>query len=632
MLAIALFVLLSTLYNIWSELTAYNLIRRSVATFATGTLLFGVAILFRPSRQAVYLSVAWLLVGLLFIANLIYTKYAGGFLAASTISYINQLADTGGSIRTLLDVRLMAFFVPSILFAILVPVLRKYVINLEKVRRPLVVIAALLLIIVLGYGYVAYQEYRQYGDISRITNQPIDSSEVVKKVGIINYSIIDLLNFLHRKKSLTEDEVRYVQTQAGKIFVPAAGQSNLATGKLAGKSVIFLQLESFQQFVIGRKINNQELTPNLNKLAASSFNFANFHYVVGPGTSSDAEFVTFTSLLNLANQAVVWDYPANEYDAYPEAIHRIGYATVAYHADSKNFWNRANAFPNFGIQQYVAEDDFAEGEQLGYGLNDREFFKQTAAKISALPRPFYAHVISLSSHSPFEIPAVEQKLDLSGTSLSELQKNYLQAINYTDRAIGEFLEELKKRGLISEIAIIVMGDHEGFIFDKSDMNFARFLGYKNGFTDLTYLQAKQMPFMIHFPDRSLVGVDNRSASQIDIYPTLVNLLGIKAEGQVMGVDLFGSQAATVVRRTRGLGPSIEFVQREQQTYITAALNNKPACYQATNPVSLSNCKELLDMAMIRAQLSDLVIQGNKKLLLKPESNEVGAYLPRERGS
>ena len=66
-----------------------------------------------------------------------------------------------------------------------------------------------------------------------------------------------------------------------------------------GKNLIYIQVESLENFVIGQKINGKEITPNLNKLVQSSLYFPNTFEQVNEGTSSDADLMVNTSMLPL---------------------------------------------------------------------------------------------------------------------------------------------------------------------------------------------------------------------------------------------------------------------------------------------------------------------------------------------
>jgi phosphoglycerol transferase MdoB-like AlkP superfamily enzyme len=619
-LAIVLLVVLNHFYSAWTGLTTENPIRRAAAVAGFGALVFGISILWRTRVQLVYLTVVSLFLGALMVANAVYTGYAGGFLSASTLSYFWYASDTAGSILALLDPYMALFLLPGILLLLAAIFARRLPVAWPALGRKTgaLVVAGLVIVAAAGYGYAALKEMQLSGSINRVTKQPFDAKELVRAFGITNYSLIDSFKYVWRKRTLTPDEEAFVKKHRDEQ-VQTSGP-NQATGWLAGRNIIFLQLESFQQLLVGLKVKDQEVTPNLNRLAAGGRQYTSFNYTIGPGTSSDGEFATFNSLLPLANQAVVFDYPANDYPAFPAKLKSQGYATEAFHADSASFWNRSSTFPVFGFDKYVAEEEYGDGELLGFGLNDRDFMKQTVDKIAKLKQPFYAHAITLSSHTPYVLPEKHQTLDLDGLGLKPLQQDYLQAAHYVDGAIGDFMTALEQKGLMEKSAIVVMGDHEGFVFQPDDSDYAKFLGYpdEDGFSAVNNLAARTIPFIIYAPGTPLTGTDAKPASQIDIAPTLLNLMGIKKPDTALGVDLFGEQTPTVVRRSRGTGPSLETAIQGDLIYTVWTRNGKPACYRAGQPADIEKeCGKLRDFAVQRAILSDNVIMGNRVDLLRP---------------
>ncbi|HSH31198.1 MAG TPA: LTA synthase family protein, partial [Candidatus Saccharimonadales bacterium] len=399
-------------------------------------------------------------------------------------------------------------------------------------------------------------------------------------------------------------------------FVPAGNQS---FGVLKDKNIIYVQLESFQQWLVGKTVNGQEVTPNLNKFAAKSLQFSNFHYQIGPGTSSDAEFTALNSLFHLGDGATLFEYPNNRYRALPQRLREKGYSTVAMHGDSRNFWNRGNAYPSFGYQRYLTVEDYTKGpDNVAWGIADPDFFEQSFDKLTGLKQPFWAHVISLSSHGPFHLPQDLQKLDLTGVELSELQRDYMQSVNYADRAFGAFLEEFQASPLAATTALVVTGDHEPFIADQTDATYARFLGYEGGFNDVTFLASKRVPFMIQLPDGSLTGSIDAPASHLDVYPTLANLAGLEPSKSWLGRDLLNNSEPTVARRKRSVTPEIEMIMTKDLTYAGFNSSNfdDGKCYRASQPVAIGDCRQLFDQQLEKIKLSDLIVKGNRLDLLE----------------
>ncbi|MBW3537919.1 LTA synthase family protein [Candidatus Parcubacteria bacterium] len=617
MTLVALFVLTNHVYNYWSDLTLFYLVRRTVVTVGLGVALFGPAVLLRRRGQLVYLAIVSLAVSLVMASHFVYSSYADGYLSVSALKYAWQLSDVSSSVRSLIGAELPLFFMGLPVIGLAAWLLPKSPERRLSRHERLAVIGLIMLTAIGGYGYIFVKEAKEQGTVSRLIKHPYNSDDLVRKVGIVNYSFYDVGRYLTRKKSLSAGEVELVnQVKTQHQFQPAG---NLSYGLLAGKNIMYVQLESFQQWLVGKKVNGQEVAPNLNKFAAGSLQFTNFHYQIGPGTSSDAEFTALNSLFHLGDGATLFEYPNNRYRALPERLRERGYQTVALHGDSRNFWNRGNAYPSLGYERYDTVEDYQQGaDQVAWGIADPDFFEQSYDKITALKQPFWAHVISLSSHGPFHLPGELQRLDLEGLELSTLQKDYLQSVNYADRAFGEFMERFEASSLAANTAVAVTGDHEAFIAVQTDATYARFLGYEDGFNDLTFLQSKSVPFMIKVPDNSLTGTIADPASHLDVYPTIANLAGLPPSRSWLGSDLLNNPEPLVARRKRSVTPEIEMAMDKDLTYagFTSSNFQDGKCYRQTRQVVIGECRQLFDHQLEKIKLSDLIVKGNRLDLLE----------------
>lgn len=609
--------LLLNLYNVWSGLTLFYFSRRLTIMVSLVALLFGPSIFFRKNRsRLIYLLVVSTLASLLMIINFTYSKYAGGFLSVSALKYAKHLFEVSGSVKSLLSINQLLLLMPIVLSLGLLLFYKGMPTRKEKMTRLETVVATLVLIfvIMIGTGYTFYKEYKEWGDVSRLVNHPYNSDDLVRKIGIINYSLFDAAKYVTRKKNLTATEVEFVKKEVAKE--PIDHSPNQLTGVARGKNIIYVQLESFQNFLIGATVNGREVTPNLNKLASTSYNMTNFHYQIGPGTSSDSEFVALNSLYHLGDKSVNFEYAGNKFYALPKFLKDKGYSTVAMHGDSPNFWNRGNVFANYGYDDYITREQY-RGDNILWGLNDTDFFAQSAEKLTSVKQPFFAHLISLSSHSPFKMPEKYAQLDVAGLKLSQLQKDYLQAAHYSDSAVGELLEKLKTSQLYDNSIIMVGGDHEGFITTKDDSEFAKFLGFADGFDDLSFAVTRQVPLILHLPGQTEVAKIDYPAGQIDIYPTLTNLIGEAAPKSILGTDIFGVKKPIVTTRVRSIGQEIESIFSSDHIFIAGGHGDFSSgkCYALGQLVETVKCKPLYDAEITKMMISDKVVEGNRLDLL-----------------
>ena len=306
---------------------------------------------------------------------------------------------------------------------------------------------------------------------------------------------------------------------------------NQMTGVAKGKNVIFLQVESLQNFVIGAKVEGQEVTPNLNKLLAESHYFNNTYFEIGAGATSDSDLVSNTSLYPLVNESAFIKYGTRNYSSIAKELIRVGYSADAYHANNRGFWNRNVVFKSLGFQKFFATDNYPKGSNVNMGLNDNDFLRLTADYIKGQPKPSFSYLITLSSHFPFDIKDPNRTLKLSDGKYPTLSADYLQSIHYTDAAIGEFIAKLKKEGLYDDSLLVVYGDH----YAKLDS-----FNYGGISLDVNDLGDKKVPLLIKLPGETTGVKHTEVSSHIDIMPTVLNLVGANSKAPMFGRDLFSS--------------------------------------------------------------------------------------------
>src|SRR5690606_4364666 len=205
-----------------------------------------------------------------------------------------------------------------------------------------------------------------------------------------------------------------------------------------------------------------EITPFLNSLVnEEAVYFPNFYEQTALGRTSDAEFLLNTSLYPTAQGAAYMLHAENQYDSLPNILTEEGYSTHVFHSYQPSFWNRYIMYKQLGIDQFYSEEKFDEAEKIGWSLNDKDMLAQALDEMTGMESPFYSHIITLSSHHPFEIPEKYHELDAEGyTSFAARNfRNYLHSIHYVEQAIADFAEGLKREGLWEDTVLVIFGDH-----------------------------------------------------------------------------------------------------------------------------------------------------------------------------
>ncbi len=138
-------------------------------------------------------------------------------------------------------------------------------------------------------------------------------------------------------------------------------------------------MEALQKFPLNRFYNEQELTPNLNKLIEdkSTIYFNNYYQQIGRGNTADAEFVSNNSLYPSMDEPTYSQYEENTFHGLPWVLRDNGYRSWVFHGYKKEFWNRERAYPNQGFERFISEEDYNLEETIGFGITDEEFFKQS---------------------------------------------------------------------------------------------------------------------------------------------------------------------------------------------------------------------------------------------------------------
>ncbi|MEG0331167.1 MAG: LTA synthase family protein [Clostridium sp.] len=371
-----------------------------------------------------------------------------------------------------------------------------------------------------------------------------DKKTIVKEAGLANYGVVDLISQINKAKGSNEViEVNNHSNNMNEVvefFDKKPNESPKYKGIAEGKNLIVIQLEAFQSFLLNRSINGVEITPNLNKLSKESVNFNNCYVQIGAGGTSDAEFLTNTSLLPLSDKSVYTDYSGNTYESLPKKLKEKGYYTSVMHANRPGFWNRYLMYRSLGFDVFESELSFNLDEKLILGLSDESFFNQAIGKMKSYKQPFYSFMISLTSHYPF----MDTKGKLNGyMNVSDLEGtvtgNMIKSARYTDEMLGKFLEKLKQEGLYDNSIIAIYGDHGGVSIDRKG-ELAKLLYGSDTMTNLQWEEAQKVVSMIHIPGSNIKGEVNAVAGQYDMYPTLANLLNIDNK-YTLGRDLLNSK-------------------------------------------------------------------------------------------
>lgn len=602
-----LFVVENVAFNRWLHIAPQPYIQMYAAAFALGMALYGPAVFLRSRWRHAYLAGISMLISILFIAEYLYYSYAGGFLQISALKLTGESSAVIGTAVRFATPKLFLFLSNFflVLFVILRARTRKILPVTLTIGESVFAVLLILASVFGGYNTLFAAEKREWGDSSRLYSQLYDLNSVVGKMGVVNYFLEDAAKRALNSGHVTDADKTFVTQWSASRPDPVAHGN--AFGVAKGRNLIFIQVESLENAVIGAKIGGAEITPNLNALAREGLYFSNYYAQVGLGNTADAEFTTLNSLYPLPDSVAFVDHAQNQYAALPQLLVDHGYHTTVFHGDVPTFWNRANIYPNLGYQTVVMKNDYTITRHIGItDLGDEDFFQQSLPKIEALQQPFMATLITLSSHTPFLIPEDLRTLPIPADSdLNETQKQYLESVHYTDRVLGDFINQLKQSDLYDHSVVVIFGDHGSYT------GISKALGATSGDADV--MENVHVPLIILASGTGLSGERTIPASHLDVYPTVANLLGLDAPRSVLGQDLLNTTTPVVVHRKSGTG-GVSGIVGAKIAYMASAdgVFEHGSCLaeKTRQPISIEECRALYDQQSAILRVSDTVVRGN----------------------
>ena len=487
----------------------------------------------------------YLVISIILFADITYFSFFNRYLSLQMLGAAEVIGDIGESIKQVMKPVNFVMFLDVILMGIFLGTGK---ISPKKKRRSvpkgkgLIPAGAILLVLILIVTNVTDSRL-----LTSLSNQEFYSFRLKDTASAVFGTSADAEVAL---------SFQYEEQKNGPLF-----------GIAEGRNVIIIQMESLQNFVIGREYNGQEITPYLNRLIDSNtIYFDNFYQQTGSGNTSDAEFATNNSILGSLTSYTYKLFGENTFRGLPVLLKEKGYSTAVYHAhESRGFWNREDFYPVEGFDTFyggIINDtqnrqggNFMMTEWMGWGLTDTEFYKQVIPYMKEEKAPFYSFIITLSNHHPYVMLDHYNYIDLLPEHRDTLAGNYLNSAAYTDYAIGQLLEDLKLEGLYDNSIIVLYGDHSGLVKEaETDRVMKDILG-----KDYDFEEVMRVPLIIHLPEQGLhVPESNTDFSQtvstaggqLDFLPTMAYLMGFPELDTIyLGQNLLTAKSGFVAQHT-----------------------------------------------------------------------------------
>lgn len=574
--------------------------------------LYGVVLFFKSDKaKNRYLLAMTLVTSLILYGNVAFYRFFSDFITLPLLFQTQNFGDLKSSAAASIFWTDIFYFSDFLIVLLAIKVLQTVKVdgkNSSAQRKAYFILSAALMFFNLG---LAEAERPQ------LLTRSFDREMLVKNIGMYNYHIYDIYvqsksqaqRALANGSELVEVTNYVNSTQAE----PSAEMFGVAKDR----NLIVVTLESLQTFVLNNEMNGETITPFMNELTKDedTIYFPNFYHQTGLGKTSDSEFILENSLYPRGGSAVFFTHSGNTYNSMAENLGENGYFTNVQHANTGSFWNRDIMYNAFEIDEFQDVESFTigEGESVNWGMKDIPFMKQSVEHMTEMPQPFYSRLLTLTNHHPFYLDE-EDKFISEFDSNSGTLNRYFQTARYLDEAVKTLFDELKAKGLYENSVIVMYGDHYG-ISENHNAAMSQYLGKE--ITPYETAQLQKVPFFVHIPGSGKGHVNEEIGGQIDMRPTIMNLLGVESKDDIQfGDDLFSEEHD-------------EFTVFRDGRFITGEnVYAGGVCYDLeTGEVDdTAGCEPFVDRAMEQLNYSEAIINGD---LLRFYDEETGELLADE---
>ncbi|CAX67405.1 LTA synthase family protein [Lactobacillus johnsonii] len=589
----------------------------------TAILLIGIGLFFKGRKSYWIMVIIDFLLSLWLFSNILYYREFSDFLSTSIIKTSGSTSDNlGKSIAGITKGTDFLVFLDVVIIVLLIA-FKVFKIDVRRLKLKVSFLIEGLAVVLIGTNLTMAQK-----DRSGLLTRTFDNNYIVKYLGLNAFAVYDGVKTAQNNAIMAKanhSDLKTVQSYIKKNYIAPNPEYY---GVAKNKNVLVIHLESFQQFLIDYKWHGKEVTPNLNKLyhANDTISFDNFFNQVGQGKTSDAEMMLENSIFGLQSGSAMSSYgTSNTFESAPAILgQKAGYTSAVMHGGAGSFWNRDNAYKSFGYNYFMPLSYYQnkKGYYLGYGIKDKLFFDQSIKYMEHLPQPFYLKMITVTNHYPYDLDKKNQSIDKTDTG-DKTVDGYVQTAHYLDQAIGELMSYLKKSGLEKNTLIMLYGDHYGISGNHHKAS-AQLLD-KDSFNNFDNLQFQRVPLMFHMPGLK-GGINHTYGGEIDVRPTLFNLLGINDQNMIQfGHSLLAKNAPQIVAQRNGDFITPKYSKVEGSYYYTQSGKRitHPSKEVKAQLASISNT------VTTELSLSDRVITGNLLRFYKPDGFE---YVKRKNYS
>ncbi|MDE7180686.1 MAG: LTA synthase family protein [Muribaculaceae bacterium] len=488
--------------------------------------------------------VMMVLVDIVWIANIMYCRTYFTGIPWESYFMVTNLLDFTASVRDAMrweDIALPLVTMITGAWAYLTPASRKWP------GRWLVVALTAAMAVVVWIGLLCrggfYASYDKFAQSCYYSTCGLPTYTVVGHLAYNNMTTSKTDINLCKKKVLEWE----LQKEYSRPFVA------LSDTVARRKNLVILLLESFESWPLGATLptgdGEVEITPYINSLLArpSTLYAPRMLTQVGAGRSIDAQLLLGCGMLPMLNSVYSMKAPDYDYPSLMKAMKQLkGGRSVLFTCDKPITWNQSVIGHAMGYDSLLFRDSWKMDELIGNPakLSDGSFLRQCVEKLKAGSvlhgdEPFIMTFVTYSGHNPFRLPEnfKDPRLKDAVKEMPEVLSDYIQMAHYTDSQLHTLIDYIQSRPDAAETVVLITGDHEGLASYRDDVR-------KDKKGAQLVDAGQHTPFILL--NSPVGGRIDEVMGQIDVYPTLLSILGLEEYSwKGMGQNILAQPRAAV---------------------------------------------------------------------------------------
>ncbi|MFS2002788.1 LTA synthase family protein [Duganella sp. CT11-25] len=257
------------------------------------------------------------------------------------------------------------------------------------------------------------------------------------------------------------------------------------------------------------------VTPELEKLKTEGWWFEQL-YATGTRSVRGIEAVVAGYPPTPARSVVKLSLAQQNFYTLALGLGQQGYHTEFVYGGEAHFDNMRGFFTGNGFQKVVDRRDMNPVFEGSWGASDEDLFDKSLERLKLLhdaKKPFFSLIFSSSNHEPFQFP--DGRIKLHDTEKQTVNN----AVKYADYALGRFIAQAKKEAYWKDTVFLIVADHDNRVYGDSLVPIKKF--HIPGLILGADIQPKRIKAI---------------ASQIDLGPTLLSMIGVSSEHPMIGRD------------------------------------------------------------------------------------------------